>query len=330
MTYELSEGEQYEEITIGSEGGRIDRVLSLEMGLSRSQIQRLLGDGRITHKETGRVVENKDAKASFGEVYGVCVPSEPPVTIQKEAMDLDIIFEDACLVVLNKPAGIVVHPAPGHVSGTLVNGLLGHVQGLSTVGGVKRPGIVHRLDKDTSGLIVVAKTDEAHDFLSVQLKNHTMGRIYQTLVAGLPKPSYGWIEAPIGRHPRIRQKQTVTKEGRFARTFYKVKALVNPSVSYVICRLDTGRTHQIRVHMAHLGFPVLGDPLYGRKTPSKAYQQVMQNVWPRPYQALHAGCLFFIHPMTQKKHTFYAALPKTWHHLNLKTLDGQQCHDVSS
>lgn len=324
----VSDQETYREVTAPSDGARIDRLLSAETGLSRAFIQRMLADGRITDKTTGEVVRQKDVKAVLGATYVLCVPPSPSVDAEKETMNLDVMFEDTSLIVLNKPVGLVVHPAPGHPQGTLVNGLLHHTDDLSTLGGVKRPGIVHRLDKDTSGLMVVAKTDEAHQFLTAQLKNHTMGRLYQTLVMGLPKPSYGWIDAPMGRHPRHRQQQAVTKDGREARTFYKTISLINQNIAYVICRLETGRTHQIRLHMAHIGCPVLGDPVYGRRTPSKAYRSVMEAVWPRPYQALHAGCLFFNHPKTRKRQTFYAPLPEVWSSINLPNLDERMCQTI--
>ena len=320
--------ETYREVTAPSGGARIDRLLSAETGLSRAFIQRMLADGRITDKATGEIVRHKGVKAIQGVTYTLCVPPLPSVDAEKEVMDLDVVFEDEDLIVLNKPGGLVVHPAPGHHQGTLVNGLLHHTSDLSTLGGLKRPGIVHRLDKDTSGLMVVAKTDEAHQFLTEQLKNHTMGRLYQALVMGLPKPSYGWIDVPIGRHPRHRQQQAVIKDGRPARTFYKMISFINQNIAYVICRLETGRTHQIRLHMAHIGCPVLGDPLYGRRTPSKAYKMVMETAWPFPYQALHAGCLFFKHPKTHKRQTFYAPLPGVWSSLILPDLDARTCQTI--
>ena len=324
----MSDEDNCQEVILTSSGERIDRLLSAQTGLSRALIQRLLTEGRITHKETGKALTRRDAKTVPMGAYVLHLPPPPSVEAQKESMDLDVVFEDDCLIVLNKPSGLVVHPAPGHYQGTLVNGLLHHTEDLSRLGGVKRPGIVHRLDKDTSGLMVVAKTDEAHHFLSVQLKNHTMGRLYQALVMGLPKPSYGWIDAPMGRHPHHRQQQAIIKDGRPARTFYKTMSLVNQSVAYVICRLETGRTHQIRLHMAHVGSPVLGDPMYGRRTPSKAYKVVMETVWPHPYQALHAGCLFFNHPKTRRRQTFYVPLPAAWSDLDLPDLDGPTCHSI--
>ncbi|WP_216476134.1 RluA family pseudouridine synthase [Candidatus Hepatobacter penaei] len=292
--------------------GRTDVVLARQTGLSRTVIQRLLAKHAVIKEGDPQMRLKPKDPMDVSATYIVSVPEPEPLALVSEPMALDILFEDEHIVVIHKPAGLVVHPAPGHHTGTLVHGLLAHCQDLSGIGGVKRPGIVHRLDKDTSGLLLVAKHDQAHAALSKQFRKRTLGRLYQALVWGVPKPLSGWIDAPLGRHPRNRQKQAVTSQGRPAKTFYKVWTLLQDNIAHLVCRLETGRTHQIRVHLAHMGVPVLGDTLYGRTSLPAARQQVTQTYWPHSYQALHASYLYFHHPHTQEPMHFCAPLPSTW------------------
>ncbi|MFY9287664.1 MAG: RluA family pseudouridine synthase, partial [Alphaproteobacteria bacterium] len=241
------------------------------------------------------------------EHYSILIPPPEPAQPEAQDIELDVVFEDKDLLVINKPAGMVVHPAPGNRDQTLVNALLAHCgKSLSGIGGVARPGIVHRLDKDTSGLMVVAKNDAAHQALTAQFSDRSLSRIYQAVVWGAPTPKTGKIEVPIGRHARDRKKQAVTSRGKTALTYYTV--LENFSLaSLVECKLATGRTHQIRVHLAHIKHPVIGDPVYGaNKTRMKGNEELC--TFPR--QALHAAQLQFIHPRSKKSLRFLAKLPK--------------------
>jgi len=285
-------------ITSENGGDRLDVFLAASLpGLTRSAAQKLLEAGRVC---SGGVPVRKSRKTSPGETYIVeqNEPEEPCATPQD--IPLDIIFEDMDVIVVNKPRGMVVHPAPGHPDGTLVNALLGHCgASLSGIGGVKRPGIVHRIDKDTSGLVIAAKNDSAHLSLASQLSARTLTREYDAIVRGAMKNDNGTITAPIGRHPTDRKRQAVTdKNSRPAVTHYEVTARYG-GYTHVHCRLETGRTHQIRVHLAHIGYPVLGDLVYGRKKPELGMSS----------QCLHAKTLKFRHPSTGESIELCAELP---------------------
>ncbi len=248
------------------EGTRLDQAVpQLQPGLSRAYAQQLITDERV-------LVNGRPAKASArlkaGDTVTVDILPPAPVALRAEAIPLTVVYEDADVLVIDKPAGLVVHPAPGHAGGTLVNALLAHTTDLSLHGEI-RPGIVHRLDKDTSGLLVVAKTDEAHADLVRQHQARTMQKEYLALVLGTPTPPTGLIDAPIGRNPRERKQQAVVPEGRAARTRYSIERAYG-HLTLVRARLETGRTHQIRVHFAFIGHPVMGDSVYGRRTAHEA------------------------------------------------------------
>lgn len=266
---------------------RIDALLARSVdGLTRSAAQRLLEQGAVT--KNGAPIK-KNYKTMSGDVFEIVLPDVAETALVAQDIPLDVVFEDDDLIVVNKPRGMVVHPAPGHEDGTLVNALLYHCGGsLSGVGGERRPGIVHRIDKDTSGLIIAAKNDFAHLALSAQLADHTLARTYEAVVCGALREDSGTVDAPIGRHPTDRKRMTVTdKNARCAVTHWAVLARYN-GYTHVRCSLETGRTHQIRVHMAHIGHPILGDMVYGRKRPEKGLEG----------QCLHARALRFIHPRT--------------------------------
>lgn len=276
---------EYRTITAQESGDRVDALLSRMLeGVTRSAVQRLIETGAVT---VNGVPVKKNRRAVVGEVFTVALP-EPEATLpQAQEIPLNVVYEDDDLIVIDKPRGLVVHPAPGHPDGTLVNALLWHCgDTLSGVGGQKRPGIVHRLDMDTSGLIVAAKNDFAHLALSAQLADRSLSRIYEAIVRGRVRSDEGVIDAPIGRHPVDRLRMAVTdKNSRAAVTHYAVLARYR-GFTHVRCQLETGRTHQIRVHMAYIGHPVLGDPLYGTKQDRGGAQ------------CLHARELKFIHPRT--------------------------------
>jgi len=286
------------EFTAAESGLRLDVALGQVLPeLSRSAAQKLMDNGLVTCG--GRAVK-KNYKVCAGDIIRVELPGPEPAEILPENIPLDIVYEDNDLVVINKPRGMVVHPAPGHASGTLVNALMYHCgSSLSGIGGVVRPGIVHRIDMDTSGLLVVAKNDAAHAFLSAQLSDHSLYRLYEAVVYGRIKEDEGTIDAPIGRHPVDRKRMAVTDKGsRPAVTHYRVLARYR-GYTHVECRLETGRTHQIRVHMDHIGHPLVGDMVYGRKRPDKGLTG----------QCLHARQLRLIHPVTHEEMTFTAPLP---------------------
>ena len=286
------------EVPADGDGERLDLVLGqLLPGLSRSAAQKLMDNGLVTCG--GRAVK-KNTRVRAGDLISVRLPDPEPAEARPENIPLDIVWEDSDIIVINKPRGMVVHPAPGHPDGTLVNALLYHCGAeLSGIGGVIRPGIVHRIDKDTSGLLVAAKNDAAHAALSAQLADHSLSRIYQAVVCGRLRDDEGTVSAPIGRHPSDRKRMTVTdRNGRPAVTHYRVLARYN-GYTHVECRLETGRTHQIRVHMAYIGHPLLGDMVYGRKKPEKGLEG----------QCLHAAHLKLIHPSTGQLMTFDAPLP---------------------
>ncbi|WP_375285023.1 RluA family pseudouridine synthase [Sphingobium yanoikuyae] len=296
------------ETTIGEAqaGLRLDRALAeLLPDLSRERIKALIVEGQIV--SGGRSL-NPSMKVAVGQDYSITLPA--PVALDAVAQDipLDIVHEDADLIVVDKPAGLVVHPAAGNLDGTLVNALLHHCDGqLSGIGGVARPGIVHRIDKDTSGLLVVAKSDKAHEGLARQFKDHSIDRLYAAIVYGIPTPGSGTVDAWIGRSDADRKKMAVHREGRgkHAVTHYRVMERLR-GAAMVECRLETGRTHQVRVHMAHLGHPLIGDPVYGRDR--KGFKSILETLGFKR-QALHAKTLGFIHPATEKPLQFQSVLP---------------------
>ena len=274
-------------ITAQESGDRIDALLARCIdGLSRSAAARLLEEGQVLCR--GRAVR-KNYKCAQGDEFCVRLPEPEEVELVAQDIPLDVVFEDEDVIVVNKPRGMVVHPAPGHPDETLVNALLWHCgDSLSGIGGEKRPGIVHRIDKDTSGLIIAAKNDFAHQYLAAQLADHTLCREYEAVVRGGFKVDSGTVDAPIGRCPTDRKKMAVTeKNSRPAVTHYEVIARYQ-GFTHIRCRLETGRTHQIRVHMEKIGHPLLGDLVYGRRRPEKGLSG----------QCLHAKELRFIHPRT--------------------------------
>ena len=274
-------------LTPDAEGERMDTFLARAVpGLTRSAAQKLLERGAVTLD--GKPVR-KNGRTVPGQELEVCLPDPEPVDVRPQNIPLDVIYEDDDLIVINKPVGMVVHPAPGHPDGTLVNALLYHCgNSLSGINGELRPGIVHRIDRDTSGLLVAAKNDRAHLALAAQLADHSLARVYEGVAVGALREDAGTVDAPIGRHPVDRKKMAVDpRNGRPAVTHWSVLGRY-PGYTHVECRLETGRTHQIRVHMAYLGHPLLGDTVYGSKKP-----------WPGlAGQCLHAGKLRFIHPST--------------------------------
>jgi 23S rRNA pseudouridine1911/1915/1917 synthase len=289
-------------------GWRLDRALAAALPtLSRERLKALISSGRVTAPE-GAPVRDPATKAVAGGAYRVSVPEPEPAHNEAQAIDLDIVFEDDHLLVVDKPAGLVVHPAAGNLDGTLVNALLHHCAGrLSGIGGVARPGIVHRIDKDTSGLLVVAKTDVAHEGLAAQFARHSIDRRYLAVVAGLPNPAEGSVDAPLARSAANRKKMAIVAEGRGKRavTHYRLVRPLRHS-SLIECRLETGRTHQVRVHMSSIGHPLIGDPVYGR-TPSGLCELLKRLSFAR--QALHAAELGFIHPVTKQALSFKSAVP---------------------
>ncbi|QCR31728.1 RluA family pseudouridine synthase [Lysinibacillus sp. SGAir0095] len=287
-------------ITIEQEnaGERIDKALSaIQEEWSRSQIAAWITDGVV--KVNGENVKAK-YKVKLGDVIEVDVPEPENLEVIPEDLDLEIIYEDKDVLVVNKPKGMVVHPAPGHLTGTLVNGLMHHCQDLSGINGILRPGIVHRIDKDTSGLLMVAKNDHAHHSLVDQLVNKTVTRKYTALVHGHIAHDKGTIDAPIGRDPKDRQKQAVVDNGKHAVTHFSVMERLG-NYTLVECRLETGRTHQIRVHMNYIGYPLVGDPKYGPKKTIEFGGQV-----------LHAGVLGFVHPASGEYLEFEVPLPEDY------------------
>lgn len=297
---------------------RLDKALALlAPQFSRARLQALIDDGRVVLQGAVKPSLAASYKVSAGEVFVVTVPDAVAAEPQAQNIALDIVYEDDDLLVINKSADMVVHPAAGNEDGTLVNALLAHCgDKLSGIGGVKRPGIVHRLDKETAGLMVVAKNDIAHRGLSEQLSARTLKRVYQAIVWGVPSEMEGQVDAPIGRSPKDRKKMAVvTGGGKDALTNYSVMKTFGIVASLIECRLHTGRTHQIRVHMAHIGFPLVGDPLYGKKTPAKFLklnkvpEEAASLLAGFPRQALYAARLEFIHPISETKMTFKADMP---------------------
>ena len=285
-------------LTLDRDGERLDSALSrLVPELTRSQAQRLIEQGAVT--QAGRPVK-KNEKLPAGTALELEIPEVRETPLAAQDIPLELCYEDADVIVVNKPKGLVVHPAPGHADGTLVNALLYHCAGtLSGIGGALRPGIVHRIDRDTSGLIIAAKNDAAHAALAAQLKDHSLARTYVCLVCGRIRDDAGTIDAPIGRHPTDRKKMAVTqKNSRSAVTHWRVLERF-AAYTLVECRLETGRTHQIRVHMAYIGHPILGDTVYGAKKPVPGLTG----------QCLHATGLRFIHPRTGEPVELHCPLP---------------------
>ncbi|MFN4239867.1 MAG: RluA family pseudouridine synthase [Erythrobacter cryptus] len=288
---------------------RLDKALAEATGLSRARVQALIAAGAVT--VAGRAAPSGALKVTPGMGFALALPPAEPAAAQPEAIDLAIVYEDSAVIVIDKPAGMVVHPAAGNPAGTLVNALLHHCRGqLSGIGGVARPGIVHRIDKDTSGLIVVAKTDAAHEGLARQFAAHSVHRRYLAVCAGHPVPGEGVIDARIGRSDADRKKMTVlpknSSRGKSAITHYKVRERL-ADAALVECRLETGRTHQVRVHLASIGHPLLGDPAYGR-TPKSLRPALEALGFAR--QALHAAELGFVHPASGAALRFASALPQ--------------------
>ncbi|MFQ8705377.1 MAG: RluA family pseudouridine synthase [Thomasclavelia sp.] len=288
--------EKYNLIVDNEDNFRLDKVISLNMkDLSRTMIQEMISKGLVS-------VNGKVAKASYktklNDEIEITIEDNTELDVEPENIPLKIVYEDRDVIVVDKPTGMIVHPSPGIIKGTLVNALLYHCKDLSGINGVNRPGIVHRIDKETSGLLMIAKNDAAHRSLSNQLKTHSVTRRYVALVHGVIPHVQGKIDAPIGRNPNDRQSMTVTRNNskNAVTNFTVIKRY--KSMSLIECRLETGRTHQIRVHMSYIGYPVYGDPKYGRRKDDFTYGQF-----------LHAKKLGFIHPVTQKYMEFESELP---------------------
>lgn len=279
-------------------GERADQLLARSVeGLTRSAAQKLLEQGAVTTPD-GKPVKKND-RLEPGDILLINLPEPEPLDVVPQDIPLDIVYEDEDVVVVNKPVGMVVHPAPGHPDGTLVNALLYHCgSSLSGINGVLRPGIVHRIDRDTSGLLIVAKNDAAHLALSRQLEDHSLSRTYEAIVVGGFSEDTGTVDAPIARHPRERKRMAVVPNGKRAVTHWRVVERFRGH-TWVECALETGRTHQIRVHMAHLGRPLLGDTVYGAKKPVPGLAG----------QCLHAARLRFVHPTTGSEMVLEAPLP---------------------
>lgn len=288
--------EKYNIIVDNEDNFRLDKIIALNMkDLSRTMIQEMINRGLVS-------VNGKITKASYktklNDQIEIMIEDNTELDIEPENIPLKIVYEDKDIIVVDKPTGMIVHPSPGIINGTLVNALLYHCKDLSGINGVNRPGIVHRIDKETSGLLMIAKNDAAHRSLSNQLKTHSVTRRYVALVHGVIPHVQGKIDAPIGRNPNDRQSMTVTRTNskNAATNFTVIKRYKN--MSMIECRLETGRTHQIRVHMSYIGYPVYGDPKYGRRKDDFSYGQF-----------LHAKKLGFIHPATQKYMEFESELP---------------------
>lgn len=301
---------QYE-VTAEEDGLRLDQYIAGRcMDLSRSYIQKLIKESRVTINKN---IQTKTKTAvQESDIVNVSLPDPKELEIKPQDIPLDILYEDNDVLVVNKPKGMVVHPAPGHYEDTLVNAVLYHCRdNLSGINGVLRPGIVHRIDKDTTGALIVCKNDKAHQIIADQLRAHTITRSYRAIVYNNFSEDEGMINAPIGRHPTNRKKRMVTeKNSKEAITHYKVLDHLNHKFNYIECRLETGRTHQIRVHMSHIGHPLLGDEVYG---PVNSKFKNLQG------QTLHAATLGFIHPTTEEYMEFSAPLPDYFEKL-LKTL----------
>jgi len=316
------DGEDLQSFTVSPQSGvgRLDKILSTLAGegVSRSRLKVLIEDGQVMLN--GKTCDDASAKVVIGDEITLVIPDIIEATPQPENIPLDIVYEDDDMLVINKAAGMVVHPGAGNPHGTLVSALLYHCgDTLSGIGGVRRPGIVHRLDKDTSGLMVVAKNDRAHQGLAVQLSDRSLSRVYHALVWKEPTPMKGVINLPVGRHQTSRIRMSVRSHtmGREAITHYLRQESFRGIASLVTCKLETGRTHQIRVHMQHLGHPLLGDPLYGLPPQEQrsllnrgGYSEEQRDyVMAFPRQALHAAEISFIHPISGEEMTFDSPVP---------------------
>ncbi|PEQ14759.1 pseudouridine synthase [Novosphingobium sp. PC22D] len=298
--------EQVIEGTIREDGQRLDKALADASGLSRERIKALISEGRVTI--SGERVAQPSLKPPAGVPFAIAVPEAAPAEAVAQDIPLEIVHEDEHLIVVDKPAGLVVHPAAGNRDGTLVNALLHHCRGqLSGIGGVARPGIVHRIDKDTSGLLVVAKTDTAHEGLARQFADHSIERAYRAVVAGRPVPAAGTVTGAIARSSHDRKKMAIVADGRgkHAVTHYRTLEPLSDA-TLVECRLETGRTHQVRVHMSSIGHVLLGDPVYGRMPP--ILRPVLKRLEFRR-QALHAAELGFVHPVYEERVRFVSPIP---------------------
>ena len=295
-------------LTADQAGERADQFLARSVeGLTRSAAQKLLEQGAVT--AGGRALK-KNAKLEIGAELSLSLPDPEPIDVVPQDIPLDVVYEDEDVIVINKPVGLVVHPAPGHPDGTLVNALLYHCgDSLSGINGQLRPGIVHRIDRDTSGLIIAAKNDAAHLALSAQLQDHSLARTYEAIVVGGLREDAGTVDAPIARHKTDRKKMAVDPEGRRAVTHWEVLGRYR-GYTHIRCRLETGRTHQIRVHMASIGHPLLGDTVYGAKKPVPGLAG----------QCLHARALTFRHPRTGEPVTVTCPLPD-WFQAQLNRLE---------
>jgi 23S rRNA pseudouridine1911/1915/1917 synthase len=327
ITDDDGEGAQSFTVTPEAGAGRLDKILAelAGEGVSRSRLKALIVDNQVTLN--GKVCDDPSLKVKVGDEISLTIPELTEALPQPENIPLDIVFEDDDMLVINKAAGMVVHPGAGNPHGTLVSALLYHCgDTLSGIGGVRRPGIVHRLDKETTGLMVVAKNDRAHNGLAGQLSDRSLSRIYHAIVWKEPTPIKGKINAPIGRHQTSRIKMAVRSHasGREAITHYlREQTFGQGTASLVTCQLETGRTHQIRVHMQHIGHPLLGDPLYG--LPPQEQRSLMNRggyteegreaVVAFPRQALHAGGIMFIHPVSGDEMEFEAPLPEDFENL---------------
>ncbi len=288
--------------------GRLDKALADASGLSRERIKALIGEGAVTL--AGHAANNASAKVQGGEEFALFLPPPAPLDAVAQDIPLTIVFEDDDLIVVDKPAGLVVHPAAGNLDGTLVNALLHHCAGrLSGINGTLRPGIVHRIDKDTSGLLVVAKSDAAHEGLARQFADHSIERTYLAVCVGQPRPAEGTVDARVGRSDANRKKMAVlpdqSSRGKRAVTHYRSLRTLD-GCTLIECRLETGRTHQVRVHLASIGHPLVGDPVYGRDP--KALRSLLAGLG-FARQALHAASLGFVHPVTGNRLAFAAPLP---------------------
>lgn len=316
----LGEAAREARVDLAQAGLRLDRFLASSLPeISRSRLQQLIAAGAVTRG--GETIRDPNRRVKPQETYEIRVPPPKPAAPAGEDIALEVVYEDADLIVIDKPAGLVVHPAAGNPAGTLVNALIAHCgAGLAGVGGESRPGIVHRLDKDTSGLIVAAKSDRAMHSLAGQFAHRAIERAYHAVAWGIPRAAEGVIEGDIGRNPFDRKRMAVLRGGgKPARTHYRVleryATALRPVASLVECRLETGRTHQIRVHLAHLGHPLVGDPVYGRartlprgRTAEETAALATAQAFPR--QALHAWLLGFKHPTTQKRMRFESPWPE--------------------
>jgi len=293
------------ELDASHAGWRLDRALAAQLpALSRERLKVLTKAGALTRD--GKAVRDPAIKVKGDERFILAVPAPEPAHNEPQDIPLPIVYEDEHLLVVDKPAGLVVHPAAGNRDGTLVNALLHHCGGsLSGIGGVARPGIVHRIDKDTSGLLVVAKHDKAHEGLARQFADHSIDRRYLAIVSGVPRQSEGSVDAPLARSPQNRKKIAIVPKGKRAVTHWKRLQLLDDA-ALVECRLETGRTHQVRVHMASIGHPLVGDPVYGR---GKTAHRELLNQLDFKRQALHAAHLGFVHPVTKGRLSFDSALP---------------------